>query len=201
MLQKIGRILQQEQNFLEKQLKKAEKAGDKERTRELQQALLDNQLAILDNTKALQETEGTINKFLDFNSTAWQLYRQAVLNAKGKPIYIAHPTNPPPPPVVPPPTDSSGGRFGGDLEDDPGSGGQAGPGGSGGSGSGHRHHHHHHHNGGSGQNGSGGSGEYGKIGGDTYIDVNITEPTEVADPTVLASTIGFKLSQNRGNNR
>jgi hypothetical protein len=45
--------------------------------------MLDNRIAILENTQALKEAKDAVQKTFSFNSTPWQLYRQAVINASG----------------------------------------------------------------------------------------------------------------------
>jgi hypothetical protein len=76
-------ILNQERAAIQAQLNQAISVGDTERANELQTALLQNQLALLQNTQALQELDGTMGQTISFNTTAWEVFRRAVLNGMG----------------------------------------------------------------------------------------------------------------------
>lgn len=78
-----GSLLEKERERIRRELRRAESRGDRERVLELEQALLENKLAILENTKSLDEINGTLGEVFDFNSTPWQLFRVAVLNGMG----------------------------------------------------------------------------------------------------------------------
>lgn len=82
-LEARGGLLQEQYNFIASQLQQAQAVGDIELARELEIALLEAQLAILQNTQALQELNGTLGKEIGFSTTAWQLFRQAILNTMG----------------------------------------------------------------------------------------------------------------------
>jgi hypothetical protein len=86
-LQQRGNILRQEQRFFERQLEKFRRRGNREGVREMQQALLENKLAQIENTQAIKDlstvVEEQVAEIFDFNSTAWQIWRQAVLNGMG----------------------------------------------------------------------------------------------------------------------
>jgi hypothetical protein len=87
LLEQRGRILRQEQRRIQREMEKARKAHDKERFRELQQALLENRLAQIENTGALQdltETTDKTNEIFSFNSTAWDLFRMAIFTGTGQ---------------------------------------------------------------------------------------------------------------------
>lgn len=81
-----GRILDQEQRRIEKELRKARRAHDIERQRELREALLQNKLAQIENTQAIKDlikVEEKTNEIFSFNTTAWELFRVAILNGMG----------------------------------------------------------------------------------------------------------------------
>jgi hypothetical protein len=46
-------------------------------------AVLDNEGALMENTQAIKELEGSINEPLSVNSSAWELFRSAVFNGMG----------------------------------------------------------------------------------------------------------------------
>jgi hypothetical protein len=75
---KRGEVFAGQRRFLENQLAEAVKAKDIERRKELEQALLENELAVLQNTQSIKELDGSINGVFDFKSTNWEKFRQAV---------------------------------------------------------------------------------------------------------------------------
>ena len=82
-LEQRGALLQQEREAIQNQLNQAIAVGNIELSRQLQTALLENQLALLQNTEAIKELDGTLGESFSFNTTAWTLFRQAVLNGMG----------------------------------------------------------------------------------------------------------------------
>jgi hypothetical protein len=64
-------------------LQEARNAGDLERVVELEQAILDNTVAQLENNVQLRELEGTLAGTQSFTSTAWQWMRTAIFNGSG----------------------------------------------------------------------------------------------------------------------
>lgn len=76
-------ILRRERRSIRKELREARRGGDIERTRELRQAMLDNRIALMENTVALNETKDSIQKTFSFNTTPWQMFRQAILDGSG----------------------------------------------------------------------------------------------------------------------
>ncbi len=80
ILQQKAGVLTEERAAIQAQLAQAIAVGDTERANQLQTALLENQLALLQNTQAIKELDGTMGQAQTFNTTSWQLFRQAVLN-------------------------------------------------------------------------------------------------------------------------
>jgi chromosome segregation ATPase len=83
LFRRTGNILRKERREIRQELRQAREAGDIDRVRELRQAMLDNKIAILENTQALKETKDQIQETFSFNTTPWQLFRQAILNGSG----------------------------------------------------------------------------------------------------------------------
>jgi hypothetical protein len=57
--------------------------GDEESILTLTQAVEDNKLAQLENTKAMKELDGSLNETQSFTTTAWQWMRTAIFNGSG----------------------------------------------------------------------------------------------------------------------
>jgi DNA repair exonuclease SbcCD ATPase subunit len=68
---------------IETQLAGAQDRGDVVLIKELEEALLNNELALLENTKELLELNGQLGQPQGFTSTAWELFRIAVFNGMG----------------------------------------------------------------------------------------------------------------------
>ena len=83
LLGQTGRILERQQDRIQRELRRARSRGDTERARELEQALLENKLAILENTEAMKENTGTLGEIFGFNSSAWEKFRMAVFSGTG----------------------------------------------------------------------------------------------------------------------
>lgn len=151
-LQKQGSILQEQYNRIQQEMSQANAVGNIELYRELEIALLETELALLENTKAIKELDGTLNKAFSFNTTSWQLFRQAVLDGMGGllPQYQALIPSMHTGGVI-----TKSGLF--NLK----------------------------------------AGEAVVPGGTPQqdIDINITSPTQVADPTQLASSIAWQLKK------
>ena len=64
-------------------LQEAQAAGNQEQIENLTQALLDNEIALLENSQQLQQINGTLNQPQSFTSTAWQMFRTAIFNGSG----------------------------------------------------------------------------------------------------------------------
>lgn len=79
---RIG-VLEDQRKAIQRQLNQAVRRGDRERARELRQALLENQIAILENTQALNDNTNTVKEIFSFNSSAWQMFRVAIFNGMG----------------------------------------------------------------------------------------------------------------------
>jgi hypothetical protein len=79
-----GTLLERQRERIQQELRRARRRGDDERIRELRQALLENRLALLQNSEELKDlTEATNDAAFSFNTTSWRLYRVAVLNGMG----------------------------------------------------------------------------------------------------------------------
>lgn len=78
-----GEVFAAQRRFLEEQLAQATAAQDVERQKALQQALLENELAVLQNTQSIKELDGSITGVFDFQSTNWEKFRQAIFTGSG----------------------------------------------------------------------------------------------------------------------
>ena len=73
--------LQERGTTLQEQLRLAMEEGDVIRSREIEQAILENRLALLQNTESIQELDETFQDgFFDFQSSNWQAFRQAIFS-------------------------------------------------------------------------------------------------------------------------
>jgi hypothetical protein len=79
-------ILREQRERIRRDLADARRTGNRERTRELQQALLDNKIALLENTKSIKELDESVNSsdIFNFKTTNWEVFRQAILNGNGQ---------------------------------------------------------------------------------------------------------------------
>lgn len=79
-------VLQNQGNRIQERLRKARRLGDKELVNEMKQALLDNKLALLENTQNIKDLKDKVEEnteTFDFKSTNWEIFRRAVLNGNG----------------------------------------------------------------------------------------------------------------------
>jgi hypothetical protein len=65
---------------LQKLLNEAVASGNQQSTNDLNVALLENQVALLQNTQAINELNGTMTEPQGFTSSAWTMFRQAIFN-------------------------------------------------------------------------------------------------------------------------
>ena len=72
--------LREQAEILRQQLAAAMEEGDEIRSRELEQAILENRLALLQNTKSIEELDNSIGGIFDFRSTNWEQFRQAIFS-------------------------------------------------------------------------------------------------------------------------
>ena len=78
-----ARVLEEKASVLREQLRIAMEENDLIRSRELEQSLAENELALLQNTKSIKELDGSISGIFDFRSTNWERFRQAVFTGSG----------------------------------------------------------------------------------------------------------------------
>lgn len=82
-----GDLLGAARKKIQARLDEATKAKDVELQLELQQALLDNQLAMINNTESIKELDKTVDANTDaftFRSTNWEMFRNAIQNGNGQ---------------------------------------------------------------------------------------------------------------------
>lgn len=82
-----GDLLGAQRKKIEARLEEARKAKDQDLQLELQQALLDNQLAMINNTNSIKELDKTVEANTDaftFRSTNWEMFRNAIQNGNGQ---------------------------------------------------------------------------------------------------------------------
>lgn len=79
-----GTILQEQRNSLEALLAQAQAAGDQAAVQDLTTQLLQNQVAILQNTVSLNELNGVIADPQTFTSSAWTWFRRAIFSGMGQ---------------------------------------------------------------------------------------------------------------------
>ena len=82
-MQAAGAALLAQGGALAALLGEATALGDEEQIMNLTQAVADNELAQLENTKALKELDGSLNETQSFSSTAWEWFRTAIFNGSG----------------------------------------------------------------------------------------------------------------------
>jgi hypothetical protein len=73
----------QQQAGLQQLLNEAIAAGNDAAITDLTQQMADNELALLENTMAVKELDGSLNETQSFSTTAWQWYRTAIFNGSG----------------------------------------------------------------------------------------------------------------------
>lgn len=83
LLNQVATQLQAVRQQLLDELAVATGIADQAKIDELNHSLLENELALLQNTKSIMELNGTLGKIFSFNSSAWQLWRKAVFNGLG----------------------------------------------------------------------------------------------------------------------
>ena len=72
--------LQNQRAELQALLNEARSVGNEQDVNDLTVAMLENQVAILQNTQAINELNGTVTDPQTFSSSAWQLFRNAIFN-------------------------------------------------------------------------------------------------------------------------
>jgi hypothetical protein len=77
-------ILENQRLALEQLLLDAQTAQDQEQINELTVALLQNKIALLQNTNSINELTGNIADPQSFTSSAWRLFREAIFNGIGQ---------------------------------------------------------------------------------------------------------------------
>jgi hypothetical protein len=80
LAQERTQILETQRASLEQLLLDAMKAGDQAAINDLTTQLLENQVAVLENTVAINELNGTVNGMQTFSTTAWQMFQNAIFN-------------------------------------------------------------------------------------------------------------------------
>lgn len=77
-------ILADQRLQLQQLLEDARAAQNQQQINDLTVALLENQVAILQNTQTINEVNGTITQPQGFSSSAWTLFREAIFNGLGQ---------------------------------------------------------------------------------------------------------------------
>lgn len=157
-----GRILEREQREIRRALRQARRTGDTERERAMRTALLENKIAIKENTVSLKEINGTLGETFDFNSTSWTMFRRAILNGSGE--LLPRYANLVPDTSAVPTTPSVGRPAKATI-------------------------------GGTGDHSINGKNSNREL---AKMEVNITEPMEVADPIALSNAIAWKMKTLKG---
>jgi SLT domain-containing protein len=93
LLQERANILNQQRLELEALLAEAQKAGNQQEINDLTQALLENRIAILQNTQATNEATGALTQPQTFTSSAWTRFREAIFNGMGQVLPQYNPQN------------------------------------------------------------------------------------------------------------
>jgi hypothetical protein len=83
-LQERQLILTSQRQQLEALLAEAQAANDQQAVRDLTTAVLENRVATLQNTQAINELSGTVNEPQSFSSSAWTLFREAIFTGMGQ---------------------------------------------------------------------------------------------------------------------
>lgn len=84
LAQQAQALLVQKGNELQQLYNEAVSTGDIQAQQDLQTALLQNQVAILQNTQAINELNGAMTQPQSFTSSAWTLFREAVFSGMGR---------------------------------------------------------------------------------------------------------------------
>jgi hypothetical protein len=157
-------VLEQQNTGLQALLAEAQSKGDQKAINDLTAQMLENQIATLENTQAINQLTGTGN-LQDFSSSAWQLFRRAIFDGLGNllPQYAM---------VVPSAAMGASISQGGLIKVHSGE--QIVP------------------------------AEVARLGAtagamgknEFNTEVNITSPTEVADPVYIGNAIGWRLASN-----
>jgi hypothetical protein len=77
-------ILTQKGNDLQQLYNEAVARGDQQAMDDLQQAILENKVAVLQNTQSINELNGSMTEPQTFTSSAWTLFREAVFTGMGQ---------------------------------------------------------------------------------------------------------------------
>jgi hypothetical protein len=83
-LQSRQQTLEQQRINLEQLLLEAQNAQDQQAVNDLTVAILQNRVALLQNTKTMNELSGVFVEPQTFTSTAWRLFREAIFNGLGE---------------------------------------------------------------------------------------------------------------------
>ena len=84
LLMERDQILRTQGNELQALLLEAQAAGNQQAVNDLTVAMLENQVAILQNTQALDEANGLMKDPQSFTSTAWTWFREAIFSGMGQ---------------------------------------------------------------------------------------------------------------------
>jgi hypothetical protein len=76
-------ILENQRAELQALLNEARSAGNQQNINTLTVAMLENKVALLQNTQAINELNGNMTEPQSFTSSAWNLFRQAIFNGNG----------------------------------------------------------------------------------------------------------------------
>ena len=93
LLQERGNILADQRLQLERLLAEAQAAGNQQAVNDLTVALLENRVAILQNTQATNEATGALTQPQTFTSSAWTRFREAIFNGMGQVLPQYNPQN------------------------------------------------------------------------------------------------------------
>ena len=93
LLMERDQILRTQGNELQALLLEAQAAGNQQAVNDLTVAMLENQVAILQNTQALDEANGLMKDPQSFTSTAWTWFREAIFSGMGQVLPQYDPNN------------------------------------------------------------------------------------------------------------
>lgn len=82
--QERGNILQNQRAALEALLLEAQQNGDQQAINDLTTQLLQNEIALLQNTQAVNTLNGSVTQPQTFTSSAWNWFREAIFNGMGQ---------------------------------------------------------------------------------------------------------------------
>jgi hypothetical protein len=93
LLQERGNVLADQRAQLEALLLEAQQTGNQQAVNDLTVALLENRVAILQNTQAVNEATGAMTQPQTFTSSAWTRFREAIFNGMGQVLPQYNPQN------------------------------------------------------------------------------------------------------------